>query len=384
MDSNRLKQAAIIFLGLFLSACATTPEHGSAENGALANGAACHVIYDAGSSRTRLYIYQHTATGWVQHSGPKRAALADPVRRNRGKTMADAGTVTDSIVAALDDIRRDGPLKKDGSRRWQAFDWQSQCRLNTVAVYATAGMRLAEQNNPAEAELLWDMLNRKLSDALGMAVTTRTLTGFEEGLFAWLAAREEQGDGNFGVAEMGGASAQISFPCATCETSRQVLVQGVDVPLVSFSFLGMGQDEAWKKHSRHAACKWGVGLKNPHWRAADCTDGIEIPASTGQAVRELVDQADVRRWYLAGAFGYRKYSDIDNYCRNDIDSGFKPKSSCFRALYQSYFLNSLGVPVSSELSDVDWTLGAAICTASSCLAKAGPPECQWSARGCVD
>jgi len=312
------------------------------------------------------------------------AALADPVRGNRKKTMADADKLTDAIVAGMNGIREDGPLTKDGSPKWLAFDWQSQCRLETVAVFATAGMRLAEQQNPADSKRLLDMLNRKLGDALGMAVTTRTLTGFEEGLYAWLATREKQADGHFGVAEMGGASVQISFPCTACKASRRVLVQGVDVPMISFSFLGMGQDEAWKNLPDHSECKRGVGLRNPDWRIADCTDDIAIPASVGIEVRGYVKQADVRRWYLAGAFAYSKYSDIDNYCHDNIKSGYKPKTSCFRAVYQPYFLNSLGVPMSSELSDVDWTLGAAICTVNDCLAKAGPPECQWSAHGCMN
>ena len=154
--------------------------------------------------------------------------------------------------------------------------------------------------------------------------------------------------------------------------------------MVSFSFLGMGQDEAWKNFLRHAVCKHGVGLKNPDWRISDCTDQIEIPDHIGLEVRSYVDLAEVRRWYLAGAFSYSEYSDIDNYCRNSVDSGYKPKTSCFRAVYQPYFLNSLGVPVSSELSEVDWTLGAAICRESDCLAKAGPPECQWSVNGCSE
>jgi len=363
-----MKQFTSFILCLFLSACSLTPEQGGS-----VPMTACQVVYDAGSSGTRLYIYQQTTTGWVKHSGPRMAALTDQVRGNRKKSMDDADKLTGAIVAGLDKIREDGPVKKD----------KTQCRLDSVAVYATAGMRLAERDNLGDAELLWAMLNRKLGGALGMAVTTRTLTGFEEGLFAWLATREEQPDDHFGIAEMGGASAQISFPCDDCVASRRVIVQGVDIPMVSFSFLGMGQDEAWKNQSDHFQCKRGVGLTNPDWRISDCTDDIAIPDKVGKQVREYVKQADVRRWYLTGAFAYSEYTDIDDYCRNNIESRYKPKTSCFRAVYQPYFLNSLGVPMSSELSAVDWTLGAAICTVSDCLAKAGPPECQWSAHGCV-
>lgn len=374
-----MKYAIVIILCLILTACSSTrPQDGSASLDV------CQVIYDAGSSGTRLYIYQQTGTGWIKHRGPRMAALADPVLGNHKKTIADVDALADTIVAALVDIGSEGPLNENGEPKWPAFEWQTQCRLDSVAVYATAGMRLAERSNPSGSEYLWKVLNQKLSTALGMAVTTRTLTGFEEGLFAWLAAREVQEDEYFGIAEMGGASAQISFPCAECKASRQVIVQGSDIAMVSFSFLGMGQDEAWKSQTDHSRCKRGVGLKNPGWLIADCSDDIDIPDLIGEQVREFVKQADVRRWLLTGAFGYSKSTDIDDFCRANIDSGYKPKTSCFRAVYQPYFLNSLGVPMSSELSDVDWTLGAAICTVSDCLAKAGPPECQWSERGCIE
>jgi len=374
-----MKQVVFIALCLVLSACSVTKEQGGT-----ASLAACQVIYDAGSSGTRLSIYQQTSAGWVKHRGPRNSALADPVRGNRKKTMADAEALTDSIVAALADIRGDGPLNKNGDPKWLAFDWQSQCRFDSVAVYATAGMRLAEKSNPADSEYLWEMLNRKLSAALGMAVTTRTLTGFEEGLFAWLAARETQQDEHFGIAEMGGASAQISFPCAECEAARQVKVQGSGLAMVSYSFLGMGQDEAWKRQPDHSQCKRGVGLNNSGWLVADCSDDIDIPDLIGRQVRGYVEQADVHRWLLAGAFGYSRSTDIDDFCRGNLDSGYRPKTSCFRAVYQPYFLNSLGVPMGSQLSGADWTLGAAICTVNDCLAKAGPPECQWSAYGCME
>jgi hypothetical protein len=374
-----MKHFVFLFVVLGMFACTSVPvEH---EPGV---GDACHVIYDAGSSGTRLYIYQLTDKSWLMHTGPRMPALADPIRRNRKKTMADADAVTDSIVAALEEIRQDGPLDGDGTPRWKAFDWMTACRLDTVAVYATAGMRIAEQQNSRDAKKLWEMLNSKLSTALSRPVNTRTLTGFEEGLFAWLATHESQDDGDFGIAEMGGGSAQISFPCEACDASRLIQVQGVDIPLVSYSFLGMGQDEAWKQHVMPSACKPGSGMQNPDWQVKDCTDGVILPEPLVSNVENYVSQAGIDRWYLTGAFLYSQNSDFDDYCLHDLKSPHKPESSCFRAIYQPYFLKSFGVPVSSGPSNVNWTLGAAICALNSCLSKAGPPECQWSRRGCID
>jgi len=376
-----LRIVTVMFILLFLNACAVSRELQGSEK-----LTSCHVIFDAGSSATRLYIYQQSDAGWIRHDGPKTAALADPVRGNRGKTMADAEAVTSEIVMALDQLIDDGPPNKSGENKWTAFDWRSQCRVDSAAVYATAGMRLAEQQHPANTQALWKMLNLRLGDMLGMEVVTRTLTGFEEGLYAWLAAREgpreAASDGQFGTAEMGGASAQVTFPCERCEASRRVVVHSEEIMIFSDSYLGLGQDEARKKHLNWPACKWGAGLKDTAWRVSDCTNGMVFSEEFEADSVFISSQLDINRWYLSGAFRYTRYSDVENYCRNKIDSGYKPKTACFRALYQEYFLNSLGVPVSSELSDTDWTLGAVICGSNSCLSKAGPPECEWSAHGC--
>lgn len=357
---------------LLLSACA-----GSHKQVKPVSKSDCHIVFDAGSSGTRLYIYQKSENGWLRYNGPKGAALADPARGNRGKTMADADFVTSDIVASL---------KRMPEGEFD-FDWRSQCLLESVAVYATAGMRVAESQNPAGAAQLWALLNQKLSLAVEMDVTTRSVTGFEEGIYAWLAIREEQGEGrttgNFGSSEMGGASAQVVFPCEGCAASRAVLVKGKQLRIFSKAYRGMGQDEVWKRLNNQSDCKHGVALGKPQWRVSDCTEGV-VPTEEFESDSRIVSaQSDIDRWYLAGAFRYTKANDIDNYCRHDMDSGYEVETSCFRGLYQPYFLNLLGVPMSSEYSDADWTLGALICALDSCLSYAGPPECKWSAGGCL-
>jgi hypothetical protein len=362
MISTQKLSLSLFTLALLLDGCTTYVEQTTPERAV----SACHVIYDAGSSRTRLYIYEKTNSGWVKHHGPRTGALADPVRGNRGKSMTDAGQVVGDIVTALEDMRSDGPVNKNGKPGWPAFDWQEFCRIDSVAVYATAGMRLAEQQDAEASEMLWEMLNDKLSAALGKPVVTRTITGFEEGLFAWLAIREGQGDGAFGVTEMGGASVQVTFPCPECETSRPVKVKGQFVPVYSQSFLGWGQDDAWKKYKPMPACARGAGINNPDWQLADCAAPMGEPSVTADEIRGYLANAGEMRWYLSGAFRSMQDTDIDNYCRQGINSGFEPKTSCFRAVYLQEVLDRLGVPVESEKSDVDWTLGAVICTDTQC------------------
>ena len=327
----------------------------------------CHIIYDASSSRTLLYVYQQTAAGWVKHRGPKTGALADPVRKMRGKTMSDAGSVVGDIVTALENMRSAGPLSKKGKPQWPAFDWQAHCNIEAVAVYATAGMRLAEQQDAIASDVLWKMLNDRLAAAVGTTVTTRTITGYEEGLFAWLAIREGQDDGVFGVAEMGGASVQVAFPCRECKTSRQVKVKGRAMPIYSYSHLGWGQDEAWKKLGPLPACALGVGKENQDWEISDCAAGMLISSDAAAELKKYVVARDELRWYLSGAFRYMRNTDIDQFCREGLDSGFEPVTSCFRAVYLRKALSALGIPDTSEPTDVDWTLGAVICATTRCL-----------------
>lgn len=356
----------ILLLGavvLLLVACTSHTGQTRVEDGL----SSCHIIYDAGSSRTRLYIYQQTAAGWVKHRGPKSPALADPVREIRGKTMSDTDSVVSDIVTALEKMRSDGPLNKKGKPQWPAFDWQAHCNIETVAVYATAGMRLAELKDAAASKVLWERLNDRLADAVGMTVITRTLTGYEEGLYAWLAIREGRDDGVFGVAEMGGASVQVTFPCPECKTSKQVQVKGRNMPIYSYLHLGWGQDEAWKKFSPLPACMLGVGKENPVWEVADCAAGMVISSDAASEFKENIGARAELSWFLSGAFRYMRNSDIDQFCRQGLDSGFEPTTACFRAVYLLNVLNTLDVPDTSELTDVDWTLGAVICTNTRCL-----------------
>ncbi len=131
------------------------------------DASACYIIYDAGSSATRLFIYQETATGWLKHKGPETDALSDPIRRNRGKSMSDTNTVIADVLIALDDIRRDGPPGKNGEPQWAAFDWKYQCNIKAAAVYATAGMRLAERQDARNSALLWKKLNKQAEQKTG-------------------------------------------------------------------------------------------------------------------------------------------------------------------------------------------------------------------------
>lgn len=332
-----------------------------------ATGLLCHIIYDAGSKGTRLYIYHESNSGWVKHKGPRFGALADPVLVHRGNTMADVDAVVDDVVNALERTRTDGPVNVGGEPGWLGFDWREVCQVQSVSVYATAGMRLAEQKSMENSRLLWNKLNERLSQEVGIEVTTRTLSGYEEGLFAWLAISQHQPDLDFGTAEMGGGSLQITFPCAQCDRTREVKVGDEKVAIYSHSYLGWGQDEAWRNFGDSLSCKLGAARRVQDWKVSDCPVGLAAFQKTAVETLENIELANPGRWVLNDAFRYMKSDDVEKYCRQGDDTGYEPESACFRAVFLRGILQTLGLPMDSPTSEADWTLGAVMCAATQCL-----------------
>jgi hypothetical protein len=375
---------------------------------------ACYIMYDAGSSGTRLYVYEQDNGKLIEHEGPKVAALADPVRSFRGKTPADINAVTDEVVGALDSILVDGPLD-DGQPKWQGFDWETRCQVASAKVYATAGMRIAEQENSADSVTLWQTLQTKLQTRVGsgVAVETRTLSGFEEGLFAWLSVKGDSKATDFGNVEMGGASSQITFPCQDCDAENDAVstiqLGGKPLQMYSYSFLGLGQDEAPKSLPTPyvdpvpADCAHGVGSQNDSWDQAQCADDIPIlVAAGGDAIRDPYNyaagsptkgtentlptaQQDINQWTLTGAFNYAQDTDIQECCIDGSNACFQAETSCFRPVYQQKYLDVLGVQAAAASKrSASWTQGAVICETEDCMVnQASAPVCRWTATGCL-
>jgi hypothetical protein len=331
-----------------LTACSSVAEQAAEE----ASTGTCQVIYDAGSSSTRLYLYEQTANGWIQHRGRSSAALSDPVRRIRGKSENDIETVVGELIDSLREIQLSGDV---------------DCDISGVAVLATGGMRIAERQDPATSALLWSRVESVLGSFLGIPVDARTISGFEEGLYAWMAQREEQGTNDFGLVEMGGASFQVVFPCDRCSSSRRVRVVGQPVRIYSRSLNDWGQDEAWHRYGNAPACQRGAGKGKPGWQVSECTAPMVALESLAGGIRREIDTSGVSSWYTAGAYRYSRDDDVERFCRQGELSDYQPESACFRAAYLHDLLEQLGIAGSVSSTGADWTLGAAICAATRCL-----------------
>jgi len=405
MSAEILKITTLIFISFFINSCSFPQTVSPAQHANKAPHSIdrCHAIYDAGSSGTRLILYHNKNDQWLTYHGEKVAALADPIRAQRGKNFNDLNTVINAVVAALDSIRQNAPLDKQGKAQWQTFDWKTQCQLVSVQVLATAGMRIAEYENRQGSRILWQRLRQKLQEKVGssVSVTTRTLSGFEEGLFAWLAVKETQKDNTFGIAEMGGASAQITFPCSHCSTENNaihpIIIDNKVQKMYSYSFLGLGQDEATKTLAMPAECAYGIATQQPNWNRNHCYKKINIAEFSG--LRDPYNfraglrgshhqipayQAEIKQWILTGAFNYTQESDIQNCCESKGQC-YQANSACFRPIYLRKYLHLIGIPPRSEKNKASWTRGAMLCAETHCLAKLeNPLTCRWSAQGCLN
>lgn len=337
----------------------------------------CYAIYDAGSSGTRLFIYEQTNSGLVEHIGPKVSAIADPIREIRGKTWSDANSTIDELVLALDTIKNNHEATQ--------FDWENQCNLKSAFVYATAGMRIAELENMPRSKEFYSMLSEKLQKRVGntVSVKARTISGYEEGLYKWISISKQKNYDDFGLIEVGGASAQITYSCEECKKTDDEsfkvisLGDGKSKVIYSKSFLGLGVDEAVKVFGLSDMCTYGVGEIKQDWNFLDCANKISLgekgyllnPYTSNKKAENVAlpnSLNKTKKWILTGAYTHLSDDAVDNCCMKKGKCHNK-NTSCFDAVYLNKFLLKLNVPVNSDKIDVSWGYGAAMCEIDDCL-----------------
>lgn len=188
-------------------------------------------------------------------------------------------------------------------------------------------------------------------------------------------------------------------------------LNGKSIQIYSYSFLGLGQDEAVKTLTFPAIdpvppnCAFGVGDVQKDWSVARCADEILLTAkgassalkdpynypSHGEKITRGTtntlpnSQKKIPKWTLTGAFNYRKETDINECCFNKSSACYKPQSACFTPIYVDKYVQTLNIlPEQITKKKVSWTRGAVLCEIENCLADmATPPVCRWMASGCL-
>jgi hypothetical protein len=177
---------------------------------------------------------------------------------------------------------------------------------------------------------------------------------------------------------------------------KTVVIDQEPIQIYSYSFLGLGTDEAPKTLGFPESCAYGIGETEAGWKRKDC--GSQIVVKDEQGIRDpynfdgdgrgthrtpyINPKRNPLQWNLTGALSYMENSDIDTCCREKGEC-FDPEYSCFRSIYLRKYLRKLHVPVSSNKMNVSWTKGAVICSINDCLQMPIVPVCRWSQQGCL-
>ena len=394
----------------------------------------CQLIFDAGSSGTRLYAYENS-------NGELEGVSSDPIEIDIGiswaleKKQCGGSRCTDEDIKKVvaDLIREFHQTKAD------------HCKGGIAAVnlYATAGMRLAaqEQGRAAiietykklTAEILktFASFGDEYSSLTEYSISARTLAGQEEGIYTWLTINTLKNNHTKldGIFEIGGASLQITYPCGDDDqeclnNAVKVSYNNSTVNLFSYSWLGLGRVEAFRIYNveKGFPCNPAVDSENKSLfdfeqclasmaesftenaeRDFILLDPLNYNAHSSKGREVIVSIPEGTEFHGAGGIGYENLDtlklDAAEICGQPVanliahkEDAFKsikhtPKrlliSQCFAFLYYDSLLGSIpGLKLTSNERKIDgvkvgWTLGAAICEQTNCVDKKDL-SCRWN------
>ena len=190
-------------------------------------------VVDAGSTGSRLYIYEHS-------SDP---ATGIPVieRETSSKQKGGIqGVDEDNLDTYLENLF--GSVKKDN--------------INNIYFYSTAGMRLI--NRDTRKSLNNHVKKWLKAEFPSSDIDVETIPGQKEALYAWLALNYDnnllklQGDTQ-GVLDMGGASTQIAYEVDD-NADFIVEINSKTYKLNAESFLGLGLNLAISQYLNQETC----------------------------------------------------------------------------------------------------------------------------------
>ncbi len=259
----------------------------------------CISVIDAGSSGSRLHVYAYDLD-----------STGSPIQLNEiwnRKVLPGLSTIEHehgSISAYMDKLFTDAPAVQ-----------------MPVYFYSTAGMRLLPKTHHRNVnQLVADWFDKQYYWRL---VTARTISGREEGIFAWLAMNFQLGllsqteKPVVGVMDIGGASVQIVFPVTddtdlNDEQTTSIDLYGQHFTVYSQSFLGLGQNEMAHQYSDLKLCypndfelpsgKKGKG--DAHACKVEIATLVNKVHYVEKKIQPLLTNNLVKNWYLIGGVTY--------------------------------------------------------------------------------
>jgi len=259
----------------------------------------CIAVIDAGSSGSRLHVYAYDLD-------KTNTPIAINEIWNR-KVLPGLSTIEHehgSVSAYMEKLFTDAPAV-----------------LMPVYFYSTAGMRLLPKSYHSNVnQLVSDWFDKQYYWRL---VTARTITGKEEGVYAWLSTNyklnllDQGAEPTSGIMDIGGASVQIVFSInneLNVDSNDIVSIDlyGHHFKLFSRSFLGLGQNEMGHQYADTSQC-YPVDYELPGGLAGkgdanSCKNEITKLVNKVHYVKKnvssILNQNPIVKWYVLGGVTY--------------------------------------------------------------------------------
>ncbi len=416
MSSARISTMSRISLSLCFLVAACTPSKPAPVKPSPAGAGTCDhvVVIDAGSSGTRVHLYQQ---GPLESGVPatQKSVFSEKVRPGLSSYVDNPQGAADSLRGLF-----------EGEGKVLSLVGEGCLAATAVSLMGTAGMRKvgSTAEGKAKATAIYNAVRTYLQ---GTGLDVRfvgTIPGQHEAVYGWITVNYgagRLGDDSrrtFGALDLGGESTQITFAPDRPPGEHAVTVRfgSAEHTLYAVSYLGFGQDKARSLYGTdacfprglrtgtgdYAACATAVAapLKVSACRSESCglpepgTEmGVYQPELPGQTfyafeayefTREALNiesPASPAEFAAAGGgadgtsgFCGRTWTDITG--SSDTPAEFL-EGYCFAAAWIPALLRGFGfaedaeIEFASQIGDVQtgWTAGAAVCMRADCLAR---------------
>ncbi|KAJ7381418.1 hypothetical protein OS493_001553 [Desmophyllum pertusum] len=303
------------------------------------------ILFDAGSSGTRMEIYQFFASGpSLQPSDVLQLSPASPAKIEPGiSDLADDPSQVEAyMMPLLESAKKTIPEDKQA--------------LTPIFLSATAGMRLLPED---QADAILNEVRKLFNDKDKCPFLfeddndARIISGKTEAIYSWVTVNFLEGvfgskAKSFGSLDLGGASHQNAWEFNTNNPDVMVIdVAGRNYSVFARSYLDFGQDQARERYLGFLAQR-EIVLKIPRIKAvcSDCENNKVTPKKIKLSSKEFckIDYNDLKD---------------DPYAKNNCFAG----NYVYELLTAGYRLGpNKKVRVANSLNgfELGWTLGAVL------------------------
>lgn len=246
-----------------------------------------HIVIDAGSSGTRLFLYEVKPGPYPEVSSLNEVEIErmpNGMREDGINNFVDPQSpgkadmvLPMTILPLLDQVRP--TLARLGVPTGNV----------RVDLFATAGMRYAENMFGSDVVAdFYERIKKGIDKAGFQSGHVQTCDGqSQEGIWTWINLNDLERDvfrsdqSPVGIVEVGGSSAQLTYVLNDSDDSdvptRMVKINGKSFPVFCHTYLGLGQDDARKamriRLGDQASCCFPRGF-DPRHDVGDMLDGV--------------------------------------------------------------------------------------------------------------